>query len=125
MTLGKVIEAFDKERANAVPLGMKIRWISSLDMKISSTLLEVRGGEKFGGYDETCSLQLQLKAPEEYAEIYGLYLNMKLDYLNGEIGRFNNSAMLFNRMFKEMSDFINRKTKVSKNIPVKAGKLYV
>ena len=124
MTLGKIIEAFDKERANSISLSMKIRWISALDLKISSELLEIRGGEEFGGYDETCSLQIKVKAPEEYSEIYGLYLNMKLDYLNGEIGRFNNSAMLFNRCYAQMSDFVNRKKAVVKNPTIKAGKLY-
>jgi hypothetical protein len=46
---------------------------------------------------------------------------MKLDYMNGEIGRYNNSAMLFNRMYKEMHDFINRQEKIPVNTDLKAG----
>lgn len=125
MTLSKVIEIFDKERANALSLKTKINWISALDMKISAELIEPRGGEKFEGYGETVSLMTETKAPDEYAEIYGLYLNMKLDYLNGEIARFNNCALLFNRTYKEMSGFVNRRQAVSKNTEIKAGKLYV
>jgi hypothetical protein len=50
---------------------------------------------------------------------------MKLDYFNGEITRYNNSATLFNRIYKEMGDAINRKTKVTKNAKIKVDDLYV
>ncbi len=125
MTLSDIIERFDKERKNELSIDIKLRWISQLDMKISSEILSDRQGEAFHGYDSTSPLGTAVKAPEEYGEIYICYLNMKLDYMNGEIGRFNNSAMLFNRMYKEMHDFINRKERVKVNTKIKAGKLYV
>ncbi len=125
MTLSKIIETFDKERKNEVSLDVKLDWISQLDFKISSEILNKRTGETFSGYGKTTSLETVAKAPDEYGEIYICYLNMKLDYLNGEIGRFNNSAALFNRMYKEMHDFINRKTKIPVNTKIKAGKFYV
>ncbi len=125
MTLSDIIERFDKERKNELGIDMKLCWISQLDMKISSEILSDRQSEEFHGYGDTTPLNTVVKAPEEYGEIYICYLNMKLDYINGEIGRFNNSAMLFNRMYKEMHDFINRNTKVKVNTKIKAGKLYV
>ena len=125
MTLAKAVENFDSERANGVSIERKIAWISQLDYKISAELSEPRGAEKFGGYTEMTSLETELKAPDEYGEIYSLYMNMKLYYMNGEIARFNNSTLLFNRMFKELSDFINRKQAVIKNTAIKAGDLLV
>lgn len=125
MILAKAVELFDKERVNSVPYETKIEWISQLDMKISSDFSEPRGGEKFNGYNETVSPKMKLKAPEAYREIYGLYLNMKLDYLNGEIARFNNSAILFNKLYVEMGNYINRNEKVLSNTVLKAGALYV
>ena len=125
MTLSDIIERFDKERKNELSIDIKLRWISQLDMKISSEILSDRQSEAFHGYDITSPLGTAVKVPEEYGEIYICYLNMTLDYMNGEIGRFNNSAMLFNRMYKEMHDFINRKEKVKVNRKIKAGKLYV
>lgn len=125
MTLAKVIECFDSERKNSLSYRQKLNWLSQLDMKIASELLEPRGGEKLVGYSETTSPEAEACAPEEYCEIYGLYLNMKLDYLNGEIARFNNSAALFNATYSEMSDFINRQKAVLKNTRIKAGALYV
>lgn len=125
MTLLKAMETFDRERSNALSIETKVDWLSQLDMKIFSEILADRGGEDFGGYSLDTPFDKTLKAPDEYGEIYTLYLNMKLDYMNGEITRFNNSAMLFNRMFKELHDFINRKTPVSKKTSIKAGGIYV
>ena len=125
MILSKAIEDFNSERSNSVTLERKIEWISQLDYKVSTDFLENRGGEKFWGYKVATPLETELKIPDEYGEIYSLYMNMKLDYMNGEIGRLNNSAILFNRMYKELGDFINRETPVSKKTRIKAGDLCV
>ena len=125
MTLAKAIEKFDFQRSNSVTLERKIEWLSQLDYKIFSEITEPRGDNEFKGYTELTSLDTELRAPSEYGEIYTIYMNMKLDYMNGEIARFNNSAMLFNRMYKEMSDFVNRKQSVLKKTSIKAGGLYV
>ena len=125
MTLIKAIEDFDAYRSNSVSIEQKIQWISELDKKINSEYLEIRGGEAFTGYTITTPYDTELKASSEFSEIYPYYMNMKLDYFNGEITRFNNSAKLFNRLYKEMGDAINRKTKVSKNTKITVGDLYV
>lgn len=125
MLLSKAIENFDMERANSVFLDRKIQWLSQLDYKIFSEFLCCRGEENFTGYDVCTPLDTVLKAPDEYAEIYSLYMAMKLDYMNGEIGRMNNSAILFNRMYKEMGDYINRSCPVAKKAKIKAGDLIV
>ena len=121
MTLAEVIESFDSERTNNVSILTKKRWISQLDLKIWGEILKPRGDKEYIGYGKEVPLDAVVKAPEEYAEIYTLYMNMKLDYMNGEIGRYNNSAMLFNRMYKEMHDFINRQEKIPVNTDLKAG----
>ncbi len=125
MTLIKAIESFDVHRSNSISMEQKIQWISELDKKISSEYLEIRNGEKFEGYTTTTPHETNLKAPSEFSEIYSYYMNMKLDYFNGEITRYNNSATLFNRIYKEMGDAINRKTKVAKKTKIKVDDLYV
>lgn len=125
MTLIKAIEVFDACRSNELSLEQKIGWVSELDRKINAEYLEIRGFDKFEGYSCQESLNAELKAPEEFSEIYTLYLNMKLDYMNGEISRYNNSALLFNRLYKELGDALNREMKVIKNIKIKVGDLNV
>ncbi len=125
MTLEKAVEMFDSERSNSVDILKKIRWISQLDYKITTELTEPRGDRAFEGYTATTPLNTVLRAPDNYGEIYQLYLNMKLDYMNGEIARFNNSALLFNNMYKDLGNYLNRKQKVLKETKIKAGDLYV
>lgn len=125
MTLSKIIEEFDSQRKNQVSLQQKLRWISQLDMKISSQILVPRGADEFLGYDEATPLSTVAQAPEEYSEIYTLYLNYMLDLMNGETGRSNNFAMLFNRLYGEMHDFFNRKVPVKNNVKIKVGDVNV
>ncbi len=125
LTLTEAIERFDTTRSNALSLKSKIEFISELDHKISSEYLVLRGDDEFFGYSLKTPAETHLKAPADYSEIYIIYLNMKLDLINGEIARYNNSAMLFNRLFKEMGDSINRKKRVVCNCKIKAGNNYV
>ncbi len=125
MTLQKAIEEFDSQRANTVSLQEKIQWLSQLEYKIFAELLQARTHGEFNGYTTQTPLGTELLAPAEYGEIYVFYLVMKLDYKNGEIGRYNNSAITFNRAYSEMANFINRRTAVKKNTKIKAGDLYV
>lgn len=125
MTLFKALQNFDAQRSNNVGVERKITWVSQLDYKISAELGEPRGAEPFKGYCAETPLDTVLKAPDEYAEIYTVYMNAQLDYTNGEIARFNNSSVLFNKLYMEMSDYVNRKKAVTKNAVIKAGDLIV
>ncbi len=125
MTLAMILDMFSILRKTNCVQELLIIWISELDKKISSELLEVRGAEKFNGYEVDCDLDIVLKAPYEFFSIYVFYLDMKVNYMNSEIERYNNSAMLFNRAYKELSDYISRNTQVTKKTRIKAGELYV
>ncbi len=125
MTIQKAIEEFDFNRANTVSLKHKIEWLSQLEYKIFSLLKVRKTDVGFEGYTELTPLNTELLAPESYGEIYVSYLVMMLDFKNGEIGRYNNSAMMFNRLFGEMSNYINRETSVKKKTKIKAGDIYV
>ncbi len=125
MTLEKAIEHFDAERVNSLDVAKKIRWVSQLDYKIFSEITEPRGDGDFKPYNIASPLATALRAPDEFAEIYTLYLNMKLDYMNGELARYNNSALLFNNMYRDMCNYINRSRRVLKKTEIKAGDIYV
>lgn len=125
MTIAQAIKNFDNQRINDVSFKLKLQWLSQLDYKISAEILEPRGGEKFGGYTLETPYNTTLLAPESYGEIYVYWLTMMLDYINAETIRFNNSTLLFNRLYKEMWDYINRNEPVKQNNSIKAGDLIV
>lgn len=125
MTIYDAIELFDREHPNKAPFSLKIQWLSQLDYKVHVEILEPRGYAPFGGYTLETPQDTTLLVPDAFGEIYGYYLKMSLDLHNNELDRFNNSAMLFNRTYKELFDYINRNECVTKKIRITAGDLIV
>ncbi len=125
MTLSDAIENFDREHPNSCPFNLKLQWISQLDHKIYGEILVPRGYSEFNGYSLETPQDTVLAAPDAYGELYGYYLKMNIDLRNGEIDRFNNTALLFNRAYKELFDYINRSTAVKSQARIKAGDLIV
>ncbi len=125
MTLSDAIESFDREHPNNAPFHLKVQWLSQLDHKIYAEILTPRGYGDFEGYDLETPQNTLLATPDVYSEIYVHYLKMSLDLRNGEIDRFNNNAVLFNRTYKELFDYINRKEAVKKQTKISAGDLIV
>ncbi len=121
MTALKVVEIFDKERKNDIPLELKQQWISELDMKITSELLIDRDCNSETPFCADDDINSALNAPNEYSEIYVLYLKMKSDYILGEIQRYNNSSAIFNRLYYEMANYISRNFKSQKQHKIKVG----
>ncbi len=124
MTVGKAIDLFDTQRKNSASRSLKIHWLSELDEKIYTEILKPRYDMQFSGYTDNTLNDENLLCPESYAEIYPVYLIMKNDYMNGEINRYNNSAAVFNRLYNDLANCINRTKSVTKNEKLKAGKIY-
>lgn len=125
MTALRVIEIFNSERENDIAEELKKQWLSELDRKIVGEILNAREGLSVNSFTADSDLTTELNAPEEYAEIYVAYLNMKADYMLGEISRYNNSAALFNRLFYELAVFVSRTFKSAKNTEIKVANINV
>ena len=123
MTVSNILQTFDSENENDISLDLKEKWISELDARIVGELTSVREGLKTEAYTPECDITTELAAPDEYSEIYVVYLKMKMDYMLSEINRYNNSANLFNRLYYEMANMISRnfKVKVRNSIKVAMG----
>lgn len=113
MTVLKALEIFDEENENDISDDIKKRWLSELDLKIVGELNKNRDGLSKVGYTVEENDATELNAPEEFSEIYIIYLKMKMNYMLCEIERYNNSASLFNRLFYEMANYISRNFKMS------------
>ena len=95
------------------------------DTPQKQVLATQRGYGDFKGYDLETPQNTILAVPDVYGEIYEYYIKMNIDLRNGEIERFNNNAVLFNRTYKELFDYINRKEAVKKQTKISAGDLIV
>lgn len=121
MTVSEVLENYNEENQNDISENSKKRWISEIDKKIVCELNKNRGTLNSDFYSIEKNDSFVLNAPEEYDEIYSVYLKMKTEYYIGETERYNNSSKIFNHLFFEMGNFISRNFKIKENISLKVA----
>ena len=108
MTALKALEIFNNETENDISDEIKKQWLSELDRKIASEINNGRKGLSKTFFLPEDALTKSLSGIDEFAEIYISYLRMKMNYMLGEIERYNNSAAIFNRLYYELSSFVSR-----------------
>lgn len=110
----KVIEAIrraDIEKPNQYSDEDKYRWLSYLDHTIVNDVLrnyECTEHYHFDGYKMYDDEDTELIIPEPYCEVYVAFLKMKVDELNGETARYNNSAEMYNAHLEDFKKFYNK-----------------
>lgn len=111
MTILEAINRADTTKPNSYSRDEKIEWLSTLDGIIKKEIIDTHeGGEaiEFKGYTPDTSLDTVLLVPAPYDDIYVRWLESRIDYANGEYGKYNNSAMAYNSAFEAYSRYYNR-----------------
>ena len=111
MTIMEAISRIDAIKPNGYPQTEKVRWLSTLDMVIKTNIMDAHEGNEmvgFNGYTEETNLTTELLVPAPYDEIYLFWLESKIDYWNGETGRYNNSIGMYNTAYDEYAKYYNR-----------------
>ena len=111
MTIIEAINRTDSVKPNAYSQSEKVRWLSTLDGTVKTEIIDTHeGGEEiaFSGYDDETNLKTVLLIPAPYDDVYIRYLEMQIDYANGEYGKYNNSASAYNTAFSAFEKYYNR-----------------
>lgn len=113
MTILEAINLTDSLKHNAYESHYKVSWLSQLDWKVFNEIIKTHegyDGAEFIPYDDETVLETaELLIAEPYCgDIYNYYLQMMIDRENGEIGKYNQSAMLFNAAFQDYANWYNR-----------------
>lgn len=111
MTIMETLYRIDEVKPNSYSQAEKIKWLSSLDGTIKSEIIDTHeGGEDvvFNGYNENTPLDTPLLVPAPYDDIYLRWLEMQIDYANGEYGKYNNSMMVYNTAYTSYANYYNR-----------------
>lgn len=111
MTIFEAINRIDALKPNSYPQGEKIRWLNTLDGMVKSMIVDTHEGGNmvaFHGYTEDTDLTTELLVPAPYDELYIFWLESKIDYSNGETGRYNNSISMYNAAYAEYANYYNR-----------------
>ena len=94
MTIFDVINRIDAIKPNSYTQLEKIRALSTLDGIIKNSIIDTHEGSEdvvFGGYTQETNLTTELLVPAPYDDIYLRWLEMQIDYANGEYGKFWNN----------------------------------
>ena len=111
MTLLEAINRIDVLKPNGYSQAEKIQWLSTLDGIIKREIIDTHeGGEgvTFNGYTEETSLTTELLVPAPYDDVYLRYLEMQIDYANGEYGKHNNSMSMYDTAYSNFQRYYNR-----------------
>lgn len=106
MTPNKVIEIVDRLKPNSYSEEDKLRWLSELDGKVQRLVIQSDDVIQYAYPDD---MDRELLIPAPFDDVYGLYLESKIDYHNKEYGNYNNSAMMFEVRFDDYKkDYIRK-----------------
>lgn len=111
MTIIDAISRADRLKPNTYSQQDKVNWLSTLDGIVKKEIIDTHeGGEdvRFEGYNDDTTLTTELLIPAPYDEVYIRYLEMQIDYANGEYGKYNNSAAAYNTAFSAYEKYYNR-----------------
>lgn len=110
MTIMEALHGIDTIKPNSYNQTDKIRWLSTLDGIVKTEIIDAhKGGEEiiFNGYTEDTVLNTPLLVSAPYDEMYLFWLESKIDYWNGEIGKYNNSIAMFNEAYSRFARYYN------------------
>ena len=111
MTIIEAINRIESVKPNGYAQAEKIKWLSALDGIVKKEIIDAHeDGEAvtFNGYNENTVLTTKLLIPSPYDEVYVHYLEMKIDYANGEYGKYNNSMSMYNTSYSAFERYYNR-----------------
>lgn len=123
MTISEAISRTDDVKPNAYSETRKILWLSELDGMIKAEIIDTHhDGENisFSGYDIDTDVTTELLVPAPFDVLYLRYLEMKIDYSNGEYGKYNNSMVMFNSAYSAFENYYN-----GKHMPISKGSRFI
>ena len=111
MTIFEAISRIDAVKPNSYSQHEKVSWLSTLDGIIKTEIVDTHEGAEnvtFNGYNSETALTTELLVPAPYDEVYLFWLESKIDYWNGETGKYNNSVLMYNTAYSAYEKFYNR-----------------
>lgn len=109
MTIAEAISGIDALKANTYTDHDKIVWLSELDGMIHREIITTHeGAEAFAPYDDDTPTDTVLLAEYPYDTVYMPWLEAKIDYYNGEYGKYNNSNAMFSAAYSAYRNWYNR-----------------
>lgn len=123
MTAGNAIARTDDLKPNLYSEDQKLEWLSILDRQLWEEVISTHEGyEEIPIPAEDYSGETELLIPHPYAaDVYIPYLQARIDRENMEIGKFNQSASLYNAGADAFRNWWSRTHRARRRAPAKGG----
>lgn len=116
MTIAEALSSADTLKPNVHPREAKIAWLSNLDgfiynniwMRYERTADEHTLPDAFPGYDTSTDESTELLVSYPFTDIYRFWLEAQIDLANGELDKYNSSALLYKNALDEYSAYYVR-----------------
>ena len=108
MTISAAIAASDRTRPNTFAYGEKEAWLRELEARIREEIVRTHEGAEAFLAGRAQEGEDALLAPSPHESLYLFYLLARIDLMNGETARYNESAALFNAQYDAFSAAYNR-----------------
>lgn len=111
MTLEKAISTIDALKPNQFTDSEKTRWLSILDSRIKTEIIDTHEGASnitFSEYTDITPKSTALLVPFPYDDIYIKWLEAQIDYYNQEISKYSNSMIMFNSAYTDFWHYYNK-----------------
>lgn len=118
MTIIEAINQVDGIKFNTYSQEDKVRWLSSLDAKITAVLEGAYPAPMAVSmpYDPNTDMERELLLESPWDEMYIRWMEAMIDYNNGETDSYNRSITLFNNLYQNFMDWYIRR-----NMPAQRG----
>ena len=113
MKIGEMLALVDEMKPNSVDRARKIGWLSDVDRRVFADIISRHERDEsapgaFDGYTEETDENTILLIQEPHSEIYRWFLEMQIDLANMEMGKYNNSMLLFDNAWKQFAAAYHR-----------------
>jgi len=100
LTIGKVIERVDAVKPNAFDTETKLEWLNALEGRIAADVFLMAPVEIAQlRYTLPADEHTELLVVSPHDDIYGLWLQAKIDEANGEYNKYQNTMQIYNEHF--------------------------
>ena len=103
MTIAEAISKVDALKPNTYTPEDKIDWLSTLDHRVKSQIIDAHECNDpifFYGYDSLTDQDMELLVHAPYDEMYLRWLEAMIEYHNSEDERYNQAITLFNNAYE-------------------------
>lgn len=120
MTITEAIARIDTLKPNKYTNEEKRTWLSTLDHEIFNDIVSTHEHPPIESFEPYTNNSTELLAYAPYdEELYPAYLGMMIDRANGEIDRYNQSAVIYNNALLTFRNHYNRTHR-----PLRSGRIW-